>query len=97
MELAPDEARAALDAVFPVRRDGEIDAEANRVRACAMTGNAERIALCRPGSRVFVVLRCLSEPIAPVPIARTSARVALGGRLSAAGLLDDAAVVACMA
>jgi hypothetical protein len=51
--------------LFPIHTKGELDEEANRHRAEAMAGNAERIAVCRARlASLSWFMRCLSEPIA---------------------------------
>jgi hypothetical protein len=96
---SPDEVASRWMRLFPVRENGEIDAEATRLRAQVMAGDVARIAVCR--SRLASLswfMRCLSEPIAR----RANREDACTGRFwegryRCQALLDDAAVVACMA
>ena len=96
---SPEDVAQRWMRLFPVRSHGEIDAEASRLRAQAMIGNAERIALCRARlASLSWFMRCLSEPIAR----RANREDACTGRFwegrfRCQALLDDAAVVACMA
>jgi hypothetical protein len=96
---SPEEVADRWVRLFPVHTNGEIDVEANRQRAQAMAGTPERIAICRARlASLSWFMRCLSEPIAR----RANREDACSGRFwqgrfRCQALLDDAAVVACMA
>jgi REP element-mobilizing transposase RayT len=96
---SPEEVASRWMRLFPVRENGQIDVEATRLRAQILTSNPERLAVCRSrlASRSWF-MRCLSEPIAR----RANREDACTGRFwegryRCQALLDDAAVVACMA
>lgn len=96
---SPDEVAARWMRLFPVRQNGQIDPEATRLRAQSMAGDPLRIAVCRARlASLSWFMRCLSEPIAR----RANREDACTGRFwegrfRCQALLDDAAVVACMA
>lgn len=94
-----DEVAARWMRLFPVRENGQIDRDATRLRAQAMAGDAQRVAVCRARlASLSWFMRCLNEPIAR----RANREDACTGRFwegryRCQALLDDAAVVACMA
>lgn len=96
---SPDEVAARWMRLFPVRDNGQVDAEATRLRALAMAEDPHRIAVCRARlASLSWFMRCLSEPIAR----RANREDACTGRFwegrfRCQALLDDAAVLACMA
>lgn len=96
---SPDEVAARWMRLFPVRENGKIDPEATRLRAQSMAADPQRIAVCRARlASLSWFMRCLSEPIAR----RANREDACTGRFwegrfRCQALLDDAAVVACMA
>lgn len=96
---SPDEVASRWTRLFPVRENGQIDAEATRLRAQAMIDNPQRIAVCRARlASLSWFMRCLNEPIAR----RANREDACTGRFwegryRCQALLDDAAVVGCMA
>jgi hypothetical protein len=96
---SPEEVAQRWTRLCPSHRQGEVDVEANRIRTEAMAGNAERIAICRERlASLSWFMRCLSEPIAR----RANREDACTGRFwegrfRCQALLDDAALVACMA
>lgn len=99
LSWSPDEVAARWVKLTPVRIDGEIDDAACEARAAALAGNAERVAVLRErlGSLSWF-MRCLNEPIAR----RANREDACTGhfweaRFKCQALLDDAAVLACMA
>ncbi|MCE3003577.1 MAG: hypothetical protein LW860_12905 [Xanthomonadaceae bacterium] len=96
---SPDEVAQRWVRLTPVRVDGEIDEAACEARAAALAGNAERIAVLRErlGSLSWF-MRFLNEPIAR----RANREDGCTGhfweaRFKCQALLDDAAVLACMA
>jgi REP element-mobilizing transposase RayT len=96
---SPDEVARRWVRLTPVRVDGEIDELACEARASALAGNAERIAVLRErlGSLSWF-MRFLNEPIAR----RANREDSCTGhfweaRFKCQALLDDAAVLACMA
>lgn len=95
---SPDEVATRWMRLFPVRENGQINAEATRLRAQLMAGNPQRVAVCRARlASLSWFMRCLSEPIAR----RANREDACTGRFwegryRCQALLDDAAVVACM-
>jgi REP element-mobilizing transposase RayT len=96
---SPDEVARRWVRLTPVRVDGEIDELACEARASAMAGNPERIAVLRDrlGSLSWF-MRFLNEPIAR----RANREDGCTGhfweaRFKCQALLDDAAVLACMA
>ncbi|MCK7592294.1 transposase [Pseudomarimonas salicorniae] len=94
-----DEVAARWVRLFPARVDGEIDAEACRRKAWMLTGNAERMAVLRQRlADLSWFMRCLSEPLARLANGedRCTGRF-WEGRFRCQALLDDEAVLACMA
>lgn len=96
---SPDEVAQRWVRLTPVRVDGEIDKAACETRAAALAGNADRIAVLRErlGSLSWF-MRFLNEPIAR----RANREDGCTGhfweaRFKCQALLDDAAVLACMA
>lgn len=96
---SPDEVAQRWVRLTPVRVDGEIDDAACAARATALAGNAERTAVLRQrlGSLSWF-MRFLNEPIAR----RANREDGCTGhfweaRFKCQALLDDAAVLACMA
>jgi REP element-mobilizing transposase RayT len=96
---SPDEVARRWVRLTPVRVDGEVDETACDVRATALAGNAERVAALRErlGSLSWF-MRFLNEPIAR----RANREDGCTGhfweaRFKCQALLDDAAVLACMA
>jgi REP element-mobilizing transposase RayT len=96
---SPQEVARRWMRLFPVRVDGEVDEEGTRLRTDVLAGNAERVAVCRERlANLSWFMRCLSEPIAR----RANREDACTGRFwegrfRCQALLDDAALVACMA
>jgi len=96
---SPDEVAQRWVRLTPVRVDGEIDDAACAARVTALAGNAERVAVLRQrlGSLSWF-MRFLNEPIAR----RANREDGCTGhfweaRFKCQALLDDAAVLACMA
>jgi REP element-mobilizing transposase RayT len=96
---SPDDIAQRWVRLTPVRVNGEIDEAACDARAAALAGNAERVAVLRErlGSLSWF-MRFLNEPIAR----RANREDACTGhfweaRFKCQALLDDAAVLACMA
>jgi hypothetical protein len=96
---SPDEVAQRWVKLTPVRVAGKVDEAACEARATALAGNAERIAVLRErlGSLSWF-MRFLNEPIAR----RANREDGCTGhfweaRFKCQALLDDAAVLACMA
>jgi REP element-mobilizing transposase RayT len=96
---SPDEAAQRWVRFTPARADGGIDEAACEARATALAGNPERIAVMREwlGSLSWC-MRILNEPI----VRRANGEDECTGhfweaRFKCQALLDDAAVLACMA
>lgn len=96
---SPEEVAQRWVRLTPVRVDGEVDGPGCDARAAALAGNAERIAVLRDrlGSLSWF-MRLLNEPIAR----RANREDGCTGhfweaRFKCQALLDDAAVLACMA
>jgi hypothetical protein len=50
--------------LFPIRENGQIDAEATPLRVLTMAEDSQRIAVCRARlASLSWFMRCLSEPI----------------------------------
>jgi hypothetical protein len=96
---SPEEVAARWMRLFPVRENGQVNVEATQQRSQLMAGDPQRIAICR--SRLASLswfMRCLSEPIARRANREDGCRGRFWeGRYRCQALLDDAAVVACMA
>jgi REP element-mobilizing transposase RayT len=99
LSWSADEVAERWMRVFPVRDGDHVDHEATRLRAHMLAGNPERIAVLRErlGS-VSWFMRCLNEPIAR----RANREDGCTGRFwesrfKCQVLLDDQAVMACMA
>jgi len=96
---ADDQVAARWVRLFPARTEGEVDVECCRRKATAMLGNSERLTeLRRRLGDLSWFMRCLSEPIARLANQedRCTGRF-WEGRFKCQALLDDAAVLACMA
>ena len=94
-----DEIAARWMRLFPVRDGDHVNEEATRLRAEMLTGNPERIAMLRErlGS-VSWFMRCLNEPIARMANREDGCTGRFWeGRFKCQALLDDQAVLACMA
>ena len=95
-----EEVAARWAQLFPIRLpDGSIDALATRNRADATAGNPERVATCRARlASLSWFMRCLNEPIARRANKEDGCTGRFWeGRFKCQALLDDAAVLACMA
>ena len=94
-----EEVASRWTAVFPLRVDGEVDEQATARRAEAIAGDPERTARYRERlASLSWFMRCLNEPIARRANRedRCTGRF-WEGRFKCQALLDDAAVLACMA
>lgn len=96
---SPDEVGRRWVGVFPVTVDGAVDERANATRAATIALDPLRTALCRERlASLSWFMRCLCEPIAR----RANREDACTGRFwegrfKCQALLDDPAVLACMA
>jgi len=96
---SPEEVARRWVGVFPVRVDGMVDERACEARARAVASDPARTAICRERlASVSWFMRCLCEPIAR----RANHEDACTGRFwegryRCQALLDDQAVLACMA
>jgi REP element-mobilizing transposase RayT len=99
MAWSPEEVAERWLRLFPIRQRGEVDEAACRLRADVIAMDPVRVALYRERlSSLSWFMRCLSEPIAR----RANQEDACTGRFwegrfKCQALLDDAAVLACMA
>jgi REP element-mobilizing transposase RayT len=96
---SPDGVAQRWVGVFPISVDGVIDEQANAERARAIAADPQRTAICRERlASLSWFMRCLCEPIAR----RANREDACSGRFwegrfKCQALLDDQAVLACMA
>ena len=96
---SPEEVGRRWVQVFPVTVDGAADEQANRERAAAIAADPQRTALCRERlASLSWFMRCLCEPIARRANRKDTCTGRFWeGRFKCQALLDDPAVLACMA